>query len=355
MTHPFARSMPRMFTVLVRASLALALSSAVGVAYAQVEKPSIKISQGWLFQATQAQFPLAADKGYWKAEGLTVAIDSGQGSQASVTRVVSGSHDIGFADTGTLIKYNAEHPEKPLMIFFIPEEGFPLGIFSLKSKGLLKPKDLEGKKLGSPATDGARQMFPAFAKANGIDESKITWVTMAPNLREQMLVRGDVDAVSGFITSSVPSITGLGVKSADVNSMMYGSFNLDGFGNAIFATKEFVEKNPHTVTVFVKGLVKSYKDMVVDPKATMEALKGRDPVVSIPLETERLSMYLKTMILTPYVKQNGIGAVDQKKFEHEIAAVLDAFNLKVSMPVASIYTEKFLPSKADRMPPALKE
>jgi NitT/TauT family transport system substrate-binding protein len=345
----------RSLTLLVRGCAGLLLAGIAVSASAQVEKPSIKMSQGWLFQATQAEFPLAVDKGYWKSEGLEVTVDSGQGSQASVTRVVSGSHDIGFADTGTLIKYNAEHPEKPLLIFYIPEEGFPLGVFSLKSKGLLKPKDLEGKKLGAPATDGGRQMFPAFAKANGIDESKISWVTMAPNLREQMLVRGDVDGVTGFVTSSVPSINGLGVKTADLNLMMYHQFNLDGFGNAVFATKDFVEKNPRTVTAFVKGLNKSYKEMIVDPAAAMDALKGRDPVVSIPLETQRLSLYLKTMVLTPIVMQNGLGTVDQKKLEREIASVLDAFNIKTPMAVSAIYTEKFLPSKADRMPPPLKD
>ncbi len=150
----------------------------------------------------------------------------------------------------------------------------------------------------------------------------------------------------------MPSINGLGVKTADLNLMMYHQFNLDGFGNAVFATKEFVEKNPRTVAAYVKGLNKSYKEMIVNPKAAMDALKGRDPVVSIPLETERLALYLKTMVLTPIVVQNGLGTVDQKKLEREIAAVLDAFNLKVTMPISAIYTEKFLPSKADRLPPA---
>lgn len=355
MKPSMCRSTRNPLTVLVRAVGALLLAGVAAGASAQVEKPSIKFSQGWLFQATQAEFPLAVAKGYWKSEGLDVAVDSGQGSQASVTRVVSGSHDMGFADTGTLVKYNAEHPEKPLMIFYIPEEGFPLGVFSLKSKGLLKPKDLEGKKIGAPPTDGGRQMFPAFAKANGIDLAKINWVSMAPNLREQMLVHGDVDGVTGFVTSSVPSINGLGVKSADLNIMMYHDHNLDGFGNAVFATKDFVEKNPKTVAAFVKGLNKSYKLMISDPKAPIDAILGRDPLVSADLEHQRLQLYLKEMILTPYVKANGLGAVDQTKLEREIASVLDAFDLKAAMPISAIYTDKFLPPKADRMPPPYKE
>ena len=58
----------------------LLLAGATGLALAQLEKPSIKFSQGWLFQATQAQFPLAYEKGYWKSQGLNVEVDRGSGS-----------------------------------------------------------------------------------------------------------------------------------------------------------------------------------------------------------------------------------------------------------------------------------
>ena len=75
----------------------------------------------------------------------------------------------------------------------------------MKSKGITKPKDLEGRKLGAPTFDGGRQMFPALAKANGLDMNKITWITMDANLRETLLVRGDVDVITGFLTSVVPS------------------------------------------------------------------------------------------------------------------------------------------------------
>jgi NitT/TauT family transport system substrate-binding protein len=340
---------------LLRAGAAIVFAGLAASASAQVEKPSIKFSQGWLFQSTQAQFPLAYDKGYWKAEGLEVTVDRGSGSATSIQRVVSGTHEIAFSDVGTIVKWNAENPTKQLLIFYVAEDGFPLGAYSLKSKGITKPKDLEGKKLGAPTFDGGRQMFPAFAKANGIDQSKVTWVTMDAALREQMLARGEVDAITGFITSAVPSLNGIGVKTADLNIMKYDDYNLDGFGNAIFATREFVEKNPRTVAAFTKGLNKAMKEMISNPKAAIEAIKGRDPLINTDLESQRLVLYIKELLLTPNVKQNGFSAVDTGKMERQIASVLDAFNVKTSMSVASLYTDKFLPPKADRIPPPYKE
>jgi NitT/TauT family transport system substrate-binding protein len=348
------RMLPALFrpAFIAAAAIAALLSTTAG---AQVEKPAIKFSQGWLFQATQAQFPLAAEKGYWKSEGLEVTVDRGSGSATSIQRVASGTHDIAYSDVGTIVKWNAENPGRELMIFYVAEDGFPLVAVSLKTKGISKPKDLEGKKLGAPSFDGGRQMFPAFAKANGIDQGKIAWTTMDANLREQMLVKGDVDVITGFITSAVPTLNGLGVKTADLSVMKYDDYNLDGFGNAVFATRDFVEKNPKTVMAFVKGLNRAMKEMIADPKGAIAAIKGRDPLINADLEADRLKLYVKELLLTKNVKDNGFSAVDVKKMERQIASVMDAFNVKANVTVASVYTEKFLPSKADRIPPAFKE
>jgi NitT/TauT family transport system substrate-binding protein len=56
----------------------------------------------------------------------------------------------------------------------------PLNVFSSKDKPVLKPKDLEGKTLAAPPGDSQRQVWPAFVKANGIDDSKVTWVNVEP-------------------------------------------------------------------------------------------------------------------------------------------------------------------------------
>ena len=242
-----------------------------------------------------------------------------------------------------------------MTIVYVAEDGFPLGAYSLKTKGLTKPKDLEGKRLGAPPFDGGRQMFPAFAKVNGVDTTKITWLSMDANLREQMLIKGEVDAITGFITSAVPSLNALGVKTSDIAVMRYDAFGFDGFGNAVFASREYVEKNPKTVAAFVRGVNKAMKEMVADPKAAIDALKVRDGLVNTDVETARLHLYVKELLLTKNVKQNGFSAVDTKKLETQIAAVLDAFNVKAIVTPASLYTDRFLPPKADRLPPPWKE
>ncbi len=253
--------------------------------WAQVEKPGLKLSMGWLFQATQAQFPLTAEKGYWKSEGMDVTVDRGAGSATSVQRIVSGAYDFAFADMGTVIKWNLENPGREILAGYVAEDAFPLAAVALKKSGITKPKDIEGKRIGAPSFDGGRQLFPVFAKANSLDTGKITWTSMDANLREQMLVRGEVDAITGFITSTVPSLNALGIKSSELTVIRYDAHNLDGYGNTLIVMKDFADKNPKTVTAFVKGLNRGMKDMIASPKSAIDALKGRDPLINVDSET----------------------------------------------------------------------
>lgn len=337
------------------AALVLAAATLPLSAQAQAEKASLKFSMGWLFQATQAQFPLAAEKGYWKSEGLDVTVDRGSGSATSVQRVVSGAYDFAYADVGTVIKWNLENPGRELMMVYVAEDACPLVAVSLKKTGISKPKDLEGKKLGAPSFDGGRQMFPVFAKTNGIDTTKVTWQSMDANLREQMLAKGEVDVITGFMTSAVPSLGALGVKPADLTVLRYDAFNFDCMGNAVIAMRDFVEKNPKTVAAFVKGVNLGMKELVANPKSALEALKGRDPLINMDVETGRMALYIRELLLTPNVKSNGFSTVGAPRMQKSIDAVIEAFALKTSATPASLYTERFLPSKAERVPPAYHE
>src|SRR5258707_1229774 len=90
---------------------ALALALAAGVSHAaaeQLEKTDIKMMLGWTFQASQAMFIYGVEKGYFKAEGLNVTVDRGSGSGVAIQRVAGGTYDFGYADLGTLTKYDAE-------------------------------------------------------------------------------------------------------------------------------------------------------------------------------------------------------------------------------------------------------
>src|SRR5215472_3864573 len=206
-----------------------------------------------------AAVALALGKGYYKAEGLDVTMDPGQGSAGAVQRVATGAYQIGFADVNSTIEYNAKNPGKEVLCVFMAYDFAPFGVYALKKSGIKTPKDLEGKKLGAPVFDASFRLFPAFAKRQGI--AKWEHVNLTPQLREQSLVQGSVDFISGHYFSSMLDLTARGVKYDDI------------------VVSPDRANNEKAVKGFIAATIKGWKDVVADPKAGIAAAKKRDPLI----------------------------------------------------------------------------
>jgi NitT/TauT family transport system substrate-binding protein len=306
----------------------------------------IKFTLDWVFQGPTAPFLVALEKGYYKAEGLDVTMDPGQGSAGAVQRVATGAYQIGFADVNATIEYNAKNPGKEVMCVFMAYDFAPFGVYALKKSGIKVPKDLEGKKLGAPVFDASFRLFPAFAKLNGI--SKWEHVNLTPQLREQSLVQGSVDFISGHYFSSMLDLKARGVAFEDIVAMRYVDFGMDVYGNGIVVSPEML-KNEKAVKGFIAATVKGWKDVIANPELGIAAAKKRDPLIDEKLEMERLKISLETNILTPWVKANGLGDVDPVRFAKSVKLVSEAFGLPEAPAPDKVFTNKYLPPKADRM------
>ena len=183
-----------------------------------------------------------------------------------MTRVASGSYDMGFADMAALMEFQANNPtapNKPVAVMMV-YNNTPAAVLALKKSGIKSPADLNGKKLGAPVFDAGRKAWPIFAKANSI--GTVSWTAMDPTLRETMLVRGDIDAITGFSFTSLLNIEARGVKAEDVVVLPYPSHGVKLYGNAIIVSEQFLAKNPEAVKAFLRAFTKGTKDVIADPK-----------------------------------------------------------------------------------------
>ena len=324
---------------------ALALASALPVAHAQ--STPIKFQLDWRFEGAAALFLQPVAKGHFKAAGLDVTVDAGNGSAGAVQRVASGTYDMGFADLAAVMEFHANNPDapnKPVAVMVV-YNNTPAAVMALKKSGIAKPADLSGKKLGAPVFDAGRRAFPIFAKANGV--SNVTWVSMDPPLRETMLMRGDVDAITGFTITSLLNLEARGAKAADVVVLPYADFGVKLYGNVIIASPKLIKENPAAIKAFLSAFTKGAKEVIANPAAAIEHVKARDGIVNVPLETRRLQLAIDTVINSPDARAEGFGKAVPGRLSLMASQVSDAFNTKTRVNADDVWNPSFLPSTAE--------
>ena len=328
--------------------IAAAVATLLACGSASAQTP-VKFTLDWKFEGPAAPFLVAADKGYYKAEGLDVTIDTAGGSLEPLNRIASGTYDIGFGDINSLIKFRDANPNVPIKAIFMVYNKPPFAIVGRKSRGTVNPKDLEGKKLGAPAPDGAYAQWKIFTQANGIDPSKVTIENVGFPVREPMLAAGQVDAITGFSFSSYINLKDRGVPADDITVMLMADHGVNLYGNAIIVNPKFAAEKPEVVKKFLNAFLKGLKDTVKSPETAVDSVIKRNDVAKKPVELERLQMALKDNIVTPEVKANGFGGVDMDRLNKSIDQIAITYDFKNAKPKGdAIFDSSFLPSAADR-------
>jgi NitT/TauT family transport system substrate-binding protein len=327
-------------------ALALATAS-LGTSMAMAQTTPIKFQLDWRFEGPAALFLTPVAKGYFKDEKLDVTVDAGNGSGGAVTRVASGTYDMGFADLASLMEFHANNPEapnKPVAVMVV-YNNTPSSVMSLKKTGIKTPADLNGKKLGAPGFDAGRRAFPIFAKAN--DVGSVQWISMDPPLRETMLARGDVDAITGFTFTSLLNLEARGVKAEDVAILPYSDFGVKLYGNVVIASPKLIKENPAAIKAFLKAFTKGAKDVMANPAAAINDVKARDGILNVPLEIRRLQLAIDTVINSPDARAEGFGQLKGPRLSLMASQVSDAFGTKTRVNPDAVWNGSFLPSAAE--------
>jgi NitT/TauT family transport system substrate-binding protein len=297
-----------------------------------------------------AGFYHALERGYFRELGLDVSIEPSKGSADAITRAASQSSDIGIGDISTLVEFASRRPEIAPKAVFILHNRSPQAVIALKSSGIAKLADLQGRILGQGPADAASRMFPAVANIAGLDLSRIEIRQFSPQLRDTMLLTKQVDAVTGFDSTVLFNLKGNGVAVDDATVIYYADNGLDVYGNAVLANPAFLQAKPDAVKAFVRAAARGWRDAIADPKAAMESLGKHNNLAKLDIEGERLAWLGSHQIVTPTTRKEGIGAYDRDRLAQNIAQVGKAFGLTRIPEVAEIYDDRFLPPREERMP-----
>lgn len=314
----------------------IALAALLAMAGTAAAQEKFTFALNWFAVGDHAAYWVALEKGYYKAKGLDVTLENSKGSGDSIAKVDTGRADAGLADAAVVIASRARGTTVQVvgMVF----DKTPLNIFSLASKPLKTPKDLEGKTLGAPPGDSQRQMFPAFAKINKIDAAKVSWVNIEPAAKIAAVAEKRMDGVGDYSTG-LPLYEKAAGK-GNVVMMNWADFGFDMYSMSIMASAKTMKDRPAVLKAFLEASYQGWRDVIADPKAAMAIFKKRVPEVDVELMTPNMLLGIALMKTERYAK-GGIGWIDEKKMCDSVELVNTYMGLPKKVDCKDVYNTAF--------------
>jgi NitT/TauT family transport system substrate-binding protein len=293
-----------------------------------------------------APFTVGIDNGFYAAEELNVTIDSARDAADALKRITSGEYDMGFVDINALIRSRDQNPEMQARAVFMVYNRPPYAVIGRKSRGVVQPKDLKGKKLGAPAADPSYAQLSIFLGANSIEASAVTVVNIGLPVREPMLAAGQLDAVIGISFETYVDMTERGVPVDDISMMLMADYGVHAYGSAIVINSDSAKSD--AIKAFLRAFLKALKSTIRAPVAAVSSVVRRDAALNSAVERTRLERAIEQNIRTPEVAALGYGAVDMARLNESIEQLGFAHGFKTKLRAEDIFDPAFLPPASER-------
>ncbi|MDM0011560.1 ABC transporter substrate-binding protein [Variovorax sp. J22P168] len=307
----------------------------------------LKFTLDFRINGQTAPFFLAESKGYYKDEGLDVTIDTGAGSVASITRIASGVYQLGLGDISSLVEFNAQHPGTPVVqAVYQYYNRAPFVIIGRKDRGIGADfKSLQGKRVAAAAVESTRRAWPMVARKQGMKADALLWQTTDFSARDNVMVRGDVDAATYFHDSAVSLFARM--KSEELSVLKYSDAGVNLYGNAILASSNLIAQNPKAVAAFLRATNRAIVETFADPAPSIAAMRQREPILDARIEMDRWAITAQ-YVGAADTRSHGLGDIRKLTLEQQVDEVAEVYGLKTRPSADAIFNTSMLPPRSER-------
>jgi len=337
---------------------ALLKGAGIGVAYLSLENlfdavfakkataatkdlKKVKFALAWLPQGGYAMMIAAKQLGLWEKRGLDVTVDRGFGSGRTAQSVGLGEYPYGIADFAVAVQHIDKGLDLIDFAMVAPITAACIGV--LEESNIKVPKDLEGKTIGATPGSGEHQLWPAYAKAAGIDSNKIKFSYMEASLPIPALIEKKVDAIGTYYDTLSPQLWARDIKH---RIFLYADAGLKLYSVGMITTSKRFKEEKDVVNGLAEGAMEALKMMYLEPEkvldAHMKAVVDYEGAERNRAAVKHGMAIRTTQGLVPYVKEKGLGWHDPEYVRETVNIIGTYMGLKTKIDPEKAYTNEFV-------------
>lgn len=309
-------------------SISAAVLLLCGTAVAGNAAEKLLYMNDWLPGGDKALPFYAMQKGLFAKAGLDVSVQTARGSTEGLTRISTGSADVGSGGFAALLQAKAEQkvPVTAVLSVFTMQ---PDSILTIEGSPLKTLKDLEGKTIATATFTSSNVSWPIVLKANGIDESKIKLLKVDPAALVPMLATGRVDGTINWSTASPAFVKALGETGKKLKIIPWSDYGFDGYGYSVWVADRLIAEKPAAVRAFVAAYIEGIKMALANPKDVAASMKTLFPEMDAAL-VEQQFLTIVPLIDNAISKAEGIGSFQKERVGKTWEWTAKAQNVAVS-------------------------
>jgi putative hydroxymethylpyrimidine transport system substrate-binding protein len=262
--------------------LALALAvTACGVPGAGSSGPTkVSVVLDWYPWGNHAGLYLAQQRGYFKAQGLDVNIHPPSNPDDILKLVGQGTDTFGISYETDVISARASGVPVVSIAALVQH---PLNtVMTLKGSGITHPKQLEGKKVGTPGIPSDEALLRTMMAADGGSIDKVQLVNVGEDILSALL-GGKVDAIIGGYPVHEAIVAQQQGHPVDI--MKVQDWGVPDYYELVLVTNDsMVKQHPDTVRKFMAAVEHGYNDAIADHAAALDALSAASKDVDRKVE-----------------------------------------------------------------------
>ena len=291
----------------------------------------IRLPMGYIPSVQYAPFYVAVERGYFADAGIELEFD--YSFETNGVQLV-GAGELPFAIVSAEQVLLARAQGLPVVYAFAWFQKFPVAVISPAELNLTTPADLAGKRIGTPALEGANYVgLLALLAAAGVPVESVSIQAIGFN-QVPALTAGQVDAVVVYSNNEPIRLAAEGQALNTIQVSDYASLAANG----LLTNEDTLANDPDLVRGFATALQRGLQDTLADPAAAYTITKKYvEGLTDDALEQQVLAA---TQLLW---QSDHLGYSQPAAWETMQATLLSAGLLAAPQDLAQVYTNAFVP------------